>query len=108
MSVVVANSLDEVLDALSARPDATLLAGGTDVMVEINLGHRRPTSIVSIDRVPELRTWTFHAADQTVQLGAAVRYGEIGAGPGRTHGRVAADPGRRHHRREPGNVLAGG
>jgi CO/xanthine dehydrogenase FAD-binding subunit len=81
MSVVVANSLDEVLDALSARPDATLLAGGTDVMVEINLGHRRPTSIVSIDRVPELRTWTFHAADQTVQLGAAVRYGEIAAEP---------------------------
>lgn len=81
MSVVVANSLTELFDALAARPDATMLAGGTDVMVEINLGHRRPTAIVAVDRIPELRTWTYHASDQTVELGAAVRYAEIMAEP---------------------------
>ncbi len=77
MPVVVATTLDDALDALHADPAATLLAGGTDVMVEINMGHRRPSALISIDRIPELRTWTLQRAANAVRLGAAVRYAEI-------------------------------
>jgi CO/xanthine dehydrogenase FAD-binding subunit len=58
MSVTVARSLPEVYDALAARPDAELLAGGTDFMVEVNFGHRRPSSVVALNAVPELRGWS--------------------------------------------------
>ncbi len=81
MSVVVADSLEQALDALAAAPHATVLAGGTDVMVELNLGHRRTDAVVAVARVPELCSWTYDARRATVRLGAAVRYAEIHADP---------------------------
>lgn len=42
------------LDALASLPDATILAGGTDLMVEVNFGHRRPDTVVAVRRVEEL------------------------------------------------------
>ena len=42
----------------AADPDATVLAGGTDLMVEVNEGHRRladDETVVAVGRVPELR-----------------------------------------------------
>ena len=43
---------------LAEHPDALILAGGTDLMVEINDGHRRPDGVViAVDRMPELRSW---------------------------------------------------
>lgn len=77
MTVVVAHSLHEALDALATHPGHTVLAGGTDVMVEINMGHRRPQGIISVNRVPELRSWTHDPGAGTVRLGAAVTYAEI-------------------------------
>lgn len=45
-------------DALRARADgATPLAGGTDLMVEVNFGHARPESVVGLRRVAELAEW---------------------------------------------------
>lgn len=45
-------------DALGARAEgATPLAGGTDLMVEVNFGHARPEKVVSLRRVEELREW---------------------------------------------------
>lgn len=45
-------------DALQARADgATPLAGGTDLMVEVNFGHARPESVVGLRRVEELAEW---------------------------------------------------
>ena len=38
MPVTVPTSLDAALTAISADPDATLLAGGTDLMVESTTG----------------------------------------------------------------------
>ena len=40
MPVTVPESLDAALAALAADPDATVLAGGTDLMVEVNDGRR--------------------------------------------------------------------
>ena len=48
MSVVVPRSLDDVYAALAAAPDAVLLMGGTDLMVEVNFGHRRPRGVVAL------------------------------------------------------------
>lgn len=45
-------------DALAAVADgATPLAGGTDLMVEVNFGQLRPTRVVGLRRVAELTTW---------------------------------------------------
>ena len=81
--MLVPNSLDEAVAGLAAHPDATLLAGGTDLMVEINEGHRRfawpdgDTDVIALTRVPELSTWTFDPHARTVTLGAAVTWSEI-------------------------------
>jgi len=56
MSVHIARDVDEVLDHLSTVREATLLAGGTDLLVEINSGRQRPSYIVSIDRIADLKT----------------------------------------------------
>jgi CO/xanthine dehydrogenase FAD-binding subunit len=57
MAVLRPRSLREALDALASLPRAHLLAGGTDFMVEVNFGHRRPTEVVALRRVGELRGW---------------------------------------------------
>ena len=77
MSVVVANSLEEALSALAADPGATVLAGGTDLMVEVNSGHRRADSVVAVNRVPELRSWEHDPVSGTVRIGAGVTYREL-------------------------------
>ena len=41
MSLLLPTSLDEAVGMLGEHPDALVLAGGTDLMVEINEGHRR-------------------------------------------------------------------
>lgn len=52
--VVVARSLGEALDALRAAP-ATVLAGGTDLMVEFRTGRTKPTRVVDVWKLDELR-----------------------------------------------------
>lgn len=49
------NTIEEALAALST--DAVALAGGTDLMVEINFGHKRPEEVVGLRRVEELKEW---------------------------------------------------
>ncbi len=56
MTVLTPTSIDEAVAAL-ADPDVQVLAGGTDFMVEVNAGHRRPEKVLSLRRIPELRTW---------------------------------------------------
>lgn len=55
MDVEIARRLDDALAFLAARPDAEAIAGGTDLMVEINFGRHRPAALVAIDRLTELR-----------------------------------------------------
>lgn len=71
-------TLDEVVHLLADEPGATLLAGGTDAMVEVNDGHRRPDRLViALNRVAELRSWTHDPSAGTVCVGAAVTYTEL-------------------------------
>lgn len=77
MSVLVPTSLDEALRALAATPSADVLAGGTDLMVMVNEGHRSVADVVVVNRVPELRTWAHDPTAGTLRLGAAVTWREI-------------------------------
>jgi len=71
MPVQVARRLDDALAALAAHHPAEPIAGGTDLMVEVNFGRRRLRDVVAIDRVPELQEMSF---DGRVSVGAGVTY----------------------------------
>lgn len=71
MSVHISRHVDDVLENLSSRTDTTLLAGGTDLLVEINFGRQRPAHIVVIDRVDELKDLSRNGH---VRMGALVTY----------------------------------
>lgn len=78
MSVFVPSTLDEAVSHLVSNPTATLLTGGTDLMVEVNLHGRRPTSIVSLSRLDELKR--IDIGDSTIVIGAAVPYSDMETG----------------------------
>ena len=59
----------------SARPEAMPIAGGTDVMVEINLDRHRPAAIIDLTRVKELTEWGPEAG--LLRIGAGVTYARI-------------------------------
>ncbi len=65
----------EALAAKAEHPGAVPIAGGTDVMVEINFDHRRPDVLIDLTRVGELYEWETGA--DTVRLGASVPYSRI-------------------------------
>lgn len=73
MSVVNASSIGEALDALAQFSEATVIHGGTDVMVEVNFGRRAPRHVVSLHGISELNEWRRTAYD-TVFIGAGVPY----------------------------------
>jgi CO/xanthine dehydrogenase FAD-binding subunit len=84
VGVLVPRSLDAAVAALAEHPDALVLAGGTDLMVEANASRRRfadGDTVVAVNRVPELRSWTHDPAARTVRLGAGVTYAELAAHP---------------------------
>ena len=76
MTVLLPQSLDEACAALAARPEATLLAGGTDLMVAVNAGRQPLTTVIALDRVDGLRQWRHH--DGHVELGAGLTYADLG------------------------------
>lgn len=79
--ITIATSLDDALAVLAADPGATVLAGGTDLMVELNMGHRRVGSVLGVARVPELRSWRHDPAAGTLFVGAGITYDEISREP---------------------------
>ncbi|MCG5214338.1 FAD binding domain-containing protein [Streptosporangium soli] len=70
-----AADLRHACELKAAHPDATLIAGGTDVMVGLNFGHTSPAALLDVSRVPELREWS--REDDTIVLGAGVPYTRI-------------------------------
>jgi CO/xanthine dehydrogenase FAD-binding subunit len=68
-------SLAEALEAKAATPEAVPIAGGTDVMVELNFARRRPEVLLDLNRVPELTGWTLQ--DGKLRVGAGVTYAEL-------------------------------
>jgi CO/xanthine dehydrogenase FAD-binding subunit len=68
-------SLAEALAAKAAHPDAVPVAGGTDVLVEINFDHRRPPALLDLNRVAEL--YGHDPVDGRIRIAAATPYTRI-------------------------------
>jgi CO/xanthine dehydrogenase FAD-binding subunit len=68
-------SWPEALAMKAANPEAMPLAGGTDVMVEINLDRHRPTAIIDLTRVAELTEWGMDG--RYLRVGAGVTYARL-------------------------------
>jgi CO/xanthine dehydrogenase FAD-binding subunit len=68
-------SWGDALAAKAARPEAVPIAGGTDIMVELNFDARRPDALLDLTRVPDLAQWT--ADGSRIRLGAGVSYARV-------------------------------
>ncbi len=65
-------------DALAAKadqPDAAPLAGGTDLMVELNFDRRRPEALLDLNPIGELADWGSDGAE--LVLGATLPYARV-------------------------------
>jgi CO/xanthine dehydrogenase FAD-binding subunit len=76
MEFLQPRSLPEALAVKAERPEAVPIAGGTDVMVELNFDRHRPDVLLDLTKVPELREWS-RADDGGVRLGAGVTYHRV-------------------------------
>jgi xanthine dehydrogenase small subunit len=68
-------TLSEALELISGEPDAMVVAGCTDYGVEVNLRGARVKTVVAIDRLDELRT--FSEDDDVIEIGAGLSLTEI-------------------------------
>jgi CO/xanthine dehydrogenase FAD-binding subunit len=75
MEVLLPRTLDEALAMKADHPGAVPIAGGTDLMVEVNFDRRRPAFIIDVSRLAELRRW--RREDGTIFLGAGMTYSQI-------------------------------
>ena len=73
-------TLAALIETRAARPDASLLGGGTDLLVNIRRGIVAPKALIEINGVEELRAITANARELTI--GAAVTLAEVAAHPG--------------------------
>jgi CO/xanthine dehydrogenase FAD-binding subunit len=69
------SSWPEALEAKAAHPDAVAIAGGTDVMVDLNFDRGRPPAILDLGRVRELEG--FEREDGGLLLGARITYTQV-------------------------------
>jgi xanthine dehydrogenase small subunit len=69
------DSLRAALELLAAQPDARVVAGSTDWGVELNIRHARAALTIGIERLEELREFSY--GPDRVELGAALSLSEI-------------------------------
>jgi CO/xanthine dehydrogenase FAD-binding subunit len=74
VEVITPRTLDEALRLKSERPDARPIAGGTDLLVELNFDRTRPETILNLAEVEELKGWTRESG--ALRLGAGLTYTE--------------------------------
>jgi xanthine dehydrogenase small subunit len=67
--------LRTALELLAARPDARVVAGSTDWGVELNIRHARAALTIGVERLEELREFSF--GPDHIELGAALSLSEI-------------------------------
>src|SRR5919206_5084950 len=75
MDVLLPHTLDEALAMKAERPEAMPIAGGTDIMVEVNFGRLRPPAFIDLTKLEELGR--VEQEDGRVFLGAGVTYATI-------------------------------
>lgn len=70
-------SLRDAADYLAEHPDAYLVSGGTDIVVELNQRHRRLDRLLLLEGVQELRQ--IRRGEDYLEIGAGVSLGQIEA-----------------------------
>ena len=79
VEVLTPRTLEEALRLKAERPEARPVAGGTDLLVELNFDRTRPETILNLAEVPELKAWS--REDGSVRLGAGLTYAEAMRAP---------------------------
>jgi CO/xanthine dehydrogenase FAD-binding subunit len=79
VDVLTPRNLDEALQFKAERPDAVPIQGGTDVMVELNFDRARPSALLNLNEVAELRSWS--RDNGTLRLGSGLTYTEAMKAP---------------------------
>jgi CO/xanthine dehydrogenase FAD-binding subunit len=74
VEVFLPESLADALAVKSEHPESVPIAGGTDLMVELNFDLSRPEAIVDLTRVPEL---VQYSVEDSVRVGAGVTYSAL-------------------------------
>ena len=69
------DTLAGALELKAEHPGALPIAGGTDVMVEINFDTRRPPALLDLTRIGELTEWSRDGA--WLRIGAGVSYARL-------------------------------
>lgn len=72
MDFMTPSTWADALMIKAEQPDALPIAGGTDVMVELNFDRRRPSVLLDLTRVPDLVTWSMDG--ELLRVGAGVSY----------------------------------
>ena len=80
MPVLIPRNVDELVEVFQANPQAKLLAGGTDYMVEVNLHGRQPETMISLRQVKELSEWSVRTSQSRITIGAGVPYADMEIG----------------------------
>ena len=75
VQILAPDTWEEALALKAEHPEALPIAGGTDVMVELNFDRVRPEAMLDLTRVAELREWG--ADDGLLRIGAGVSYTRI-------------------------------
>ncbi len=75
MEVLQTDTWLEALELKAAYPDAVPIAGGTDLMVELNFDRTRPRAILDLTRIRELTEWG--PEDRRLRIGAGVTYARL-------------------------------
>jgi len=72
-------TLDELIGARAAHPQARLLGGGTDLLVNIRRGIEAPPVLIETTNVRELRALAVDA--HALQIGASITLSELAGQP---------------------------
>ncbi len=72
MEFLQPRSWREALEIKAVHPEAVPIRGGTDMMVELNFGRRRPDVMLDLSRVKEIEDWSEEAG--MLRVGSGVSY----------------------------------
>lgn len=72
---LIAYTIDEFINISNKNPQAKIINGGTDIMVEVNIKRQIPEELIDISKIKELKKIEF--TDDTLTIGGAVTYDEL-------------------------------
>ena len=75
MTFIQPTSWPEALEARAAHPEAVAVAGGTDVLVELNFGRLHPSALMDLSRIGELRAWS--RENGQIRIGSGLTYSHL-------------------------------